>query len=213
MRRAIEDGALYYTLGYSPADGKMDGSYRHLEVKLTHGKGKLAYRHGYIASDAPGADAKSGIDPLPPLLSLGLPDATGVLYGVSVKQSAIQPSLGESQAGQNPNLKSPSIRYTVDFVIRSEDLLSSHPQGDRAVKFLLGLKAYDRDGNALNWQGDVETSDIEPSQYDSIRKNGISAHIDIDLPTTGDVHLVTAVYDLKSGKAGSQEVSVRAISE
>jgi len=95
MRRAIEDGALYYTLGYSPADGKMDGSYRHLEVKLTHGKGKLAYRHGYIASDALGADAKSGIDPLPPLLRLGLPDATGVPYGVSVKQSAIQPSLGE----------------------------------------------------------------------------------------------------------------------
>ena len=214
MRRAIDDGAHYYTIGYSPADGKMDGSYRQLEVKLTHGKGKLAYRHGYIASDAPAADAKSGIDPLPPLLRFGLPDATGVLFGVSVKPSAIQPSPGESQAGQTPNPKSPCIRYTVNFVIRSEDLLStSRPQSDRAVKFLLGLKAYDHDGNALNWQGDVETSDIQPSQYDSIRKNGISAHIDIDLPTTGDVHLVTAVYDLKSGKAGSQAVSVRAISE
>jgi len=210
MRRAIDDGAHYYTIGYSPADRKMDGRYRRLDVKLTHGKGKLAYRHGYIAGDVPAAAAQSGIDPLPPLLRLGLPAATGVLYGVSAEPSAVQPSSGETRAGQNSNLKGPVIRYTVNFVIRSQDLsFASRPQGDRSGKLLLGLKVYDRDGNALNWGGDVETLEMKPDQYESIRKAGISAHMYIDLPIVGDVHLVTAVYDLNGAEAGTLEIPLQ----
>jgi len=214
LQRAIDDGANYYTIGYSLADRKMDGRYRQIDVRLAHGKVKLAYRHGYIANDTQAADAKSGIDPLSPLLQLGLPDATGVLYGVSAEPSAIQPSSGEAHAGQNPNLKNPVTRYTVNFVIRSQDLLfTSRPQGDRSGKLLLGLKAYDRDGNALNWEAEVETLKIKPDQYDSIRKSGIPVHQTIDLPTTGEIHLVTAVYDLDGGEAGSLEVPLRVTSQ
>jgi len=45
MRHAINDGANYYTLGYSRTEKKMDGSYRQIEVKVAKGKYKLAYRH------------------------------------------------------------------------------------------------------------------------------------------------------------------------
>jgi VWFA-related protein len=209
MRRAIDDGANYYTIGYAPPDQKMDGSFRQIEVKLDHGKFKLAYRHGYNADDASTSNAESSVDPLSALLELGLPGATGVLYGVSAKPSAAQPSPDETFAGQNANLKGPVTRYTVNFLIRSQDLtLNSIPQGGRGGKFLLGLKAYDHDGNALNWQGDVETLAIKPDEYDSIRKSGISAHLKIDLPTTAEIRLVTAVYDLNSGQAGTQEISL-----
>jgi VWFA-related protein len=44
-RHAIDDGANDYTLGYSPTEKKMDGSYRQIEVKVAKGKYKLAYRH------------------------------------------------------------------------------------------------------------------------------------------------------------------------
>jgi VWFA-related protein len=207
MRRAIDDGANYYTIGYAPAEKKMDGSFRQIEVRLAHGKFKLAYRHGYNADDASTSNAKSSVDPLSGLLQLGLPGATGVLYGVSAEPSATQPSPGETYAGQNPNLKGPVTRYAVNFVIRSQDLaLKSGPQGGRRGKFLLGLKAYDRDGNAQNWEGDVESLEIKPDEFDSIRKSGIPAHLNIDIPTATEIHLVTAVYDLDSGEAGTQEI-------
>lgn len=59
MRLAINDGANDYTLGYSPTEKKMDGSYRQIEVKVANGKYKLAYRHqlGYLTASArPSAD-------------------------------------------------------------------------------------------------------------------------------------------------------------
>jgi len=214
LRRALDDGANYYTIGYSPAERKMDGSYRQIEIKLVHGKNKLAYRQGYNADDSSTPAAQSNVDPLAPLLQLGLPGATGILYGVRAGPTAVQPSPGEARAGQNPNLKGPVTRYTVDFFVRGQDLvLKPNSQGGRSCKFMLGLRAYGHDANALNWEGDVESFDFQPDQYDAVQRNGIPAHLNIDLPTAGDIHLVTAVYDLDSGMAGTLEIPVQVTSQ
>ena len=52
LHHAIDDGANYYTIGYTPAETKSDGSYRKIEIKLVHGKVNLAYRPGYIDNGA-----------------------------------------------------------------------------------------------------------------------------------------------------------------
>jgi VWFA-related protein len=210
LRHAVDDGANYYTIGYSPADRKMDGSYRQIEIKLVHGKSKLAYRQGYNADAGSVIAAQSDVDPLKPLLQLGLPGATGILYGVHAGLATVQPSPGEARAGQNQNLKGTVARYTVNFFIRGQDLIPDQErQGERRAKFLLGLKAYDDTGNALNWQANEETVDIEPEQLGLIRKNGIPVHLDIDVPTAGAIHLVTAVYDQDSGMAGTLEIPLQ----
>jgi VWFA-related protein len=210
LRRAIDDGANYYTIGYSPSDRKMDGSYRPIEIKSDHGKNKLAYRQGYNADANSTAALHSNVDPMTPLLQLGLPGATGILYGVRAEQAAVQPSSADARAGQNPNLKGPLARYTVDFFIRGQDLILDQNSGDdRRVRFLLGLKVYDHDGNALNWEGREETVDIKPEQFGMIRRNGISAHLNIDVPTAGAVRLVTAIYDRDSGVAGTLEIPLQ----
>ena len=207
LNRALDDGGNYYILGYHPVDAKMDGSYRQVTVKLTHGKAKLAYRHGYNADDIPAQVGKSGGDPLAPLLRLGLPGAAGVLYGVGAEPATVQPAPGEARAGQNGRLQDPVTRYSVNFVIRALDLvLNPNQQGGKSVQLLVGLRAFDRAGNALNWAGDEETLDIQPDQYDSIRVNGITAHLNLDLPAAGNIELVTAVYDLGSGQAGTLEI-------
>lgn len=210
LTRAIDDGANYYTIGYSPADKKMDGSYRQIEIKMTHGKTKLAYRQGYYADTSLNPAAQSNVDPLASLLQLGMPGATGILYGVRAEPASVQPTSEERRAGQNPELKGPITRYTVSFVIRGQDLiLNADPQGGRSGQLLLGLKAYDHEGKVLNWEGEEETVNINPEQFDSIRKNGITALLSIDLPTTRDIHLVTAVYDRQSGMAGTLEVPLQ----
>ncbi len=209
MRRAITDGETYYTIGYAPADTRMDGGYRGVEVKLAQGKYKLSYRHGYNADDASVPHSSSTVDPLVALLRFGMPGASGVLYGVHVEPAAIQPARNAERAGQNANLKAPFTRFNVGFTVREQDVAwQSDEKGVRRGKILLGLKVYDRDGNAVNWLGDTETLVVSPEQYSSIQKTGLSAHLEIDLPSNMDLHVVTAVYDMNSGKAGTLEVPV-----
>ena len=64
LKRVVNDGANYYTVGYSPTDAKMDGSFRQIDVKLAHQRFKLAYRHGYNADAGPASDSQSSVDPL-----------------------------------------------------------------------------------------------------------------------------------------------------
>jgi hypothetical protein len=210
LKHAVDDGANYYTIGYSLADRKMDGSYRQIEVKLLHGKEKLAYRHGYNADDSPASAAQPGVDPLAPLLQLGLPAATGILYGVRAEPAGDQPSPRDARAGQNSDLKGPVTRYIVDFFVRGQDLvLNPNAQGARSSSFLLGLKAYDRDGNALNWAANQQSVEIQPDQFDMLQRKGIPVHLTIDLPAAPGIHLVTAVYDLNSGIAGTLEIPLQ----
>jgi VWFA-related protein len=213
LKSAIADGSTYYTLVYSPTNTKMDGSYRQIAVNLDKGKYKLAYRTGYNADDsaAQPADPATGpvSDPLGPLLRFGLPGATGILYGVQAAPAATQPAPDAPLAGQNWKLKGPVTRYNVDFVIRPEDVvLQPATGGKRTGKILVGLMAYDRSGQAVNWAGGTEGMDVEPGTYASIQKSGIPAHLVIDLPANADVQLVTGVYDWNTGLAGTLEIPI-----
>ena len=207
MVKAIDDGANYYTIGYSPTDKTRDGSFRQIDVKVTHGKYKLAYRHGYNAEEAPAADVRGGANPLTELLGYGLPGATGVLYGVDAKAGPTEEASASNRAGANTALQGPVTRYRVDFTIRTGDVeLRPNAQGGRSGRLLIGLKAYDRDGNVVNWEGDGETLDVKDSDYAALVKSGIPAHLMIDVPAGAQAHLVTAVYDWNSGRAGTLEV-------
>lgn len=211
MEKAIDDGASYYTIGYSPTDKTMDGSFRRIDVKVTHGKYKLAYRHGYNAEEKPAADAQAKVNPLMALLEYGLPGATGVLYGVAAKAGPTEEASPTNRAGANTALQGMVTRYRVDFTIRAPDVeLRPKAQGGRSGRLLIGLKAYDRDGNAVNWEGDDETLDLKDTEYGALAKSGIPVHLMIDIPAKVQGHLVTAVYDWNSGKAGTLEVPLSA---
>jgi len=206
MRRAINDGESYYTIGYSPTNKKVDGTYRQIEVQLPSPHYKLAYRRGYNAEDAPALEAKSEIDPLQPLLKFGLPSATGLLYRVRVEPSASQPAQNSTRAGQNPDLKGPVTRYHVVFSIRWTDVaFQSTPQGRHSGKIQVSLMAYDRNGNAVNWDAGTQEINVQHETYAAIQNSGIPAELEIDLPDR-DVHLVTGVYDWSTGKAGTLDI-------
>ena len=214
LKSAITDGSTYYTLAYSPTNAKMDGSYRQIAVTLDKGKYKLAYRSGYNADDAAaqpsGSPTNPPTDPLGPLLRFGLPGATGVLYGAQAAPAAQQPAPDAPLAGQNWKLKGPTTRYEVNFVIRAQDIaFTPAAGGKRTGKVLLGVKAYDRNGQAVNWAGGIDAMDVEPATYASIQKTGIPAQVDLDLPAKTEVELVTGVYDLNTGLAGTLEIPAR----
>jgi len=208
MMHAIENGAHYYTLVYTPTNKKMDGSYRRIEVKTTAGKYNLAYRRGYNADDTQTADAKSSADPLHALLIRGMPSATQVLYGVRVLAVTPQPAPDAKREGKNAKLTGPTTRYSIDFMVRWSDVaLETAADGTHRGKIQASLLAYDRDGNAVNWTGVTQGMALKPEIFAAIQKSGVPMHLEIDLPSSA-AYLETGVYDWSSGKAGTLEVPV-----
>jgi hypothetical protein len=208
LQHAIDNGSHYYTLVYTPTNKKMDGKYRRIEVKLTDGHYKLAYRRGYNADDdsALAAQMPPESDPLRPLLMHGLPAATQLLYGVRVVPASPQPAPNATHAGKNPALACPCTRYSIDFMIRWTDVaLAATGSNTHTGKLQLGLMAYDREGNAVNWIGATQGMNLAPDVFAAIQKSGVPAHMEIDLPDK-DIYLVTGVYDWNSGKAGTLEI-------
>jgi len=204
VKRAIDDGAHYYTLAYTPTNNKLDGSYRRIEIKVSAtGKYKTAYRHGYNADDMKTAEARPGTDPLQPLLKYGLPDISQLLIGVRVAPAAQQPAPNAARAGMNSALTGPVTRYAIDFLIRWTDVnCDLKPDGIHHCKIQLGLQAYDRDGKAVNWEDGTQEMNVKPETWAAIQKSGIPAHMEIDLPNK-DIYLTTGVYDWESTKAGT----------
>jgi VWFA-related protein len=206
LTSVVNNGTRYYSLAYSPTNLKMDGEYRHLQVKLLKGKDTLAYRRGYYADDLETVLAtgqKPETDPLLMLMGRNLPEYSQILYKIKVLPSDPQPPPDAPRIGNNPELKGPFTRYSVDFAIAPQDLkLDSTPEGGRHGNIEIVLLAYDREGKPLNFvvtKGDVN---LDAKLYANVQQVGLQIHKEIDVPKEY-VYLRTGIYDLKSNAAGT----------
>ncbi len=207
---AMDDGANYYTLTYSPTNKKMNGKFRKIEIKVA-GKGyKLAYRQGYNADLTPGGKVDSSPETLRSLMVLGLPNATQILYGLRVAPLSPQPAPGSARAGKNNALKGDTVRYSVDFLVRWTDVrLEQLSNGDYSGKLQFEIYAYDLDGHPVNWTGGIQQMDLTPDLYKAIQASGIPGHFEIDLPKGKGIFFETGVLDWGTRKAGTLQFSVR----
>jgi VWFA-related protein len=208
ISRSVADGSQYYTLTYSPANKKMDGHYRKIEVKLADSKQKLSYRHGYNADEdsAPAPNPNKDADPLRQQLVHGMPNATQILFAARVVPVTPQPAPGGKIAGKNASLSGPATRYSIDFIIRWNDIaLPEGADGKHRGNFEIGLIAWDAKGKSVNWDQGVQPLALEPDRYAAIQKSGIAEHMEIDLPNT-DLYLKLGVVDGASGNAGTLEI-------
>ena len=120
-----------------------------------------------------------------------------------------QPTTSASHAGKNVKLAGPVKRYAVDIMIRWTDVnLQLVAGGKRTGKVQVELLAYDRDGHALNWEGETLAMILAPDMYAAIQHSGIPAHFQIDLPSDKNVFLETGVYDWETGRAGTLEIPI-----
>jgi VWFA-related protein len=208
MAHAMQNGAHYYTLVYTPANKQLDGKFRHIDVKIAQGKYKLAYRRGYFADDLRAPQAQPVSDPLPPLLAHGLPAATQIVYELRVLPESAQPSPDSPRAGGNSNLPGPIVRYKADFVIPASAVdLEPQADGTHNGKIEIALIAYDPNGTALNWTGGAMNLSLNPASFAKIQKDGVPAHLEIDLPPV-DAFLATGVYDWGLRRAGTLEIPI-----
>ena len=206
LTRVVNNGTRFYSLTYSPANPRMDGKFRRIQVKLLNGKYTLAYRRGYYADDLStllGAAAESTSDPLLPLMGRNLPDYSQILFKISVKALNPQPAADAPRAGSNSDLKAPFVRYGLDFATAVEDIkLNRTPDGILHGAIEVMLVVYDPEGKPANTALGRSEIQIPERDYPNVQKLGLQIHKEIDVPQ-GDAYLRTGIYDLKSGSAGT----------
>lgn len=213
LAHAMSEGAHYYTISYSPTDQRADGHYRPIEVKLAKGNYRLAYRHGYFATDEQQKKdaAQPGPDPLRPFLIAGLPDAAQIVYKVRVLPLPL-PEHGSkaANADRKMHLQGPLKRYGIDFAILLPDLGLTLTDGLRKGKLEVAVVAYDQNGIPLN--SVIQTADISLTQalYGAYAKTGVPIHEEIDVPR-GGVSLRTGICDLATNRAGTIEIPLNQI--
>jgi VWFA-related protein len=206
MTEAIYNGSHFYTLTYTPANMKMDGKYRRIELKAVSGDYKLAYRRGYYAENVKteqSGDRTPPDEPLIPLMGLGMPDFAEIVYKVRVAPSSPQPAPDARRAGSNTEMAGPFVRYGVDFAIASQDVkLTLSSDGMRHGNIEVMLIGYDRDGKPLNLVTKTVPIHLQPKVFADLQQVGFQLHEEIDLPG-GDVFLRTGIYDLTGSNAGT----------
>lgn len=208
IRTAIENSSDYYTLSYSPTDKQFNGQFRRIEVRIPDGHYKLFYRRGYNADSLPPNTANTASDPLAAVLKFGLPDATGVLFGVRATPLPRQPPEDAARLGESTTFKGPFTRYEIHFFVRASDLrFERAANGGLAGKIHVGIIAFDQNGVPLNWTSGDQTMNVTQPRYDQLLKTGIPAQMKIDLPNK-NLSLLTGVYDWNSGRAGSLETPI-----
>jgi VWFA-related protein len=205
VKDAVGNGSHYYTLAYSPANGKNDGKFRRIQVSLADGNYKLSYRRGYFA-DQPGYESASqqgADDPIVPLIGLGMPDFDQILFKVQLVPKNPQPAANARRAGNNTKLKAPFARYDVNFAVALPDIaMGSGANGTRSGNIEIMLVAFGPNGDILNFVKKRSTLTMDPKVYEATQQVGMQVHEEIDLPA-GEIYLRVGIYDLNSGKCGT----------
>jgi hypothetical protein len=221
---AIASGTDYYSLSYVPPLSKSDGKHHSINVKVDRPGVHLLYREGYVASDyAPPKPSRSDNKNLTNLpapdrdflaaMAHGLPDATALLFGVSVLPSTTpakpdSPSNSQVTGFLNPKLKGkPLVRYDIAYALPAGaiTLAEASPTGTRAGSFKIAVLAYDADGEPLNSMIKSSAFTVKSNQVKEFLGQPSRLDVQVDLPP-GKVFLRIGVIDIPTQKMGIVEI-------
>lgn len=236
VSKAVDAGANYYTLTYSPTDHTQDGGYRKITVECTGGSAganlHLSYRHGYYASDAArkqvsgqSAVTLSGSTGGPAAIALayqraamsrGAPAPQEILFTARVLPAANTTEATPVQsnrlsAGVSP--KGPFRRYDIDYVVLPKDAtLTLQPDGRRqgAINFMVYV--FDGAGELLNAESTSLSLNLNPKDYATFLHNALQMHLEVSVPVRGESFLRIGVSDVPSNRFGVVEIPVAAVS-
>ena len=218
VESVIEDGSSYYTIAYTPAALKLDGSFRRIKVTVDKGGDKLAYRDGYYAEPGygPGSGAQNpeGANLIAAAILHGAPPATQILLDARVLQST-DPLLKNANLPTGPAgkmataIKGAPQLYVIDLGVDAHGItFSDAADGGHSARVEFLLVGFDAQGNRVNYQDQTLNITLQPKQFESSMANGLHARIFLDLPA-GPGFLRIAVQDLNAGRAGSLEVPLQ----
>jgi VWFA-related protein len=226
---AIDNGANYYTITYTPSDTRWQGAYRDIHVNLTnpaaHHAATLAYRHGYFADDpdsprardnrlkGAGPTGSKAFDSMRSAMLHGGPPATQVMFKVAILPASESPE-PDPLAGNNPapRAKGPWLRYMVQFAADSHELTPTKtPDGKIRLALQFVAIVYDSEGNSVNNVVNTVASTMTPAQFADLRRTGIPYRQQISVPAKGSYSIRVIVNDQQGIHLGAVEIPVAAV--
>jgi VWFA-related protein len=213
---AVNTGANFYTVTYTPSNQKLDTRFHSITVKLNRPDLHLAYRNGYYAVDPETTVSGRKIQKVTPMQSAlmrGALEPTQILFKVKVSQSPATDDTVPAGNKPDPKLKPPYRRYSISYVIDVNGIdftpsIDTNYRGD----FEFGVMVYNADGDAIvNSASKTVSPILPPAVYQSMLRGGANAHQEIAVPATGDYFLRIAVHDLASDRVGAIEIPTASI--
>lgn len=218
MGEAIAMGADYYSLSYIPPLSKSDGKYHTIDVKVDRPGLQLQYREGYTGLDValPKPDKKNPteavsqpVSEFSSAMAHGQPDATGLLFAVSVTPAKSgNPSSPPVIGSLNPKLKGKHlIRYDFAYALPAGEITlgGSDPSGARSGGFEIAVVAYNADGELLNKTVKTTTFTMKADGAEKFMQQPSRLDVQLDLPP-GKVWVRVGVLDVPSEKMGILEI-------
>lgn len=194
IRRTIDDGSTYYTLGYYPANKNWNGSFRRISVKVQRPGVKLHYRVGYFALDPQGY---SKLDPnqraaeFGQALSLDVPASTALVF----------------QARVFPPSEQTNNKVRVSFTIDPHQISFEDADGLHHATVDCAIAAYSTHGEAVRAEGGTSNAALKPEQFVAVMNSFFPCQRQLALPP-GDYLLRLGVRDNRTGLIGTVNASV-----
>jgi VWFA-related protein len=195
IRKALDDSAFTYTLGYYPDHGQWDGSYRTIKVQVDVKGVELRSRQGYFASaDQPVGKSKDRLVLLQEAADDPL-EATGI--GLTVRATPFRGSRDE--------------KLEVEVSINPHEL-EFRPERDRWVGLIdVWTGEYSRTGRYVRGFLKTVQENWKDPTYRSTIENGLSITNYVSVrPDAQELRVV--VRDGLSGSLGSVRIPLRELS-
>ncbi len=189
VRKSMDDGSTYYTLGYYPTNKDWDGKFRRIAVKTSRAGVKLHYRQGYFAVEPESyarLDASQKSSDLARSLNLDFPTSTALRF-----QAAIVPP--------GPGSKKVTVNYAVNarqltFELGTDGL--QHASVDCAVI------VYSQKGEALQTLSNTMVAALRPDEYNRVMQKSFPCRQSFDIEP-GEYQLRLGVRDARTGLLGT----------
>jgi VWFA-related protein len=194
--RILEDNSSYYVLGYYPANEKLDGRFRNVQVKVLKPGLKVRARRGYVAplpakkkTETTGLGSKG--EKATPALREAL-DSPIPISGLTISAFAA-PFKG---AGSDVAI---AMAIEVDG---SAMKFTRTPQGTFANDIEIALYAADMSGKIKDGVRDVVGLSLKPQTYEIVRRSAFRIVRRIQVPP-GKYQLRIGARESGGGKVGS----------
>jgi len=195
VRRSLEDGSTYYTLGYYPENKTWDGKFRRITIKVARPGVKLHYRLGYYAVEPQSyaqLDQAEKTNELAKAMSLDFPASTALLFQAMV----VPPS---AATGNKVLVNYAVAPHGLTFDLGTDGL--QHASVDCAVI------VYSAKGEPVQSLSNTMIAALKPEEYQRVQQKSFPCRQTFDL-APGEYLFRLGVRDGHTGTLGTLNAPV-----
>lgn len=189
LERVVRENSAYYLLGYSSTNGRHDGRFRRIEVRVKRSGVQVRARPGYLAPRGRESDAAVSLRPLDRAL-----DSPIAVAGIPLAVSAA------AYAGREPGARDASVAIALDM---RADAFRFTEKSDRFVDTIdVVVSALDAEGRARDGRHHSLDLEMRTETATLARARGLRVISEIALPPGGH-RIRIGVAEAGAGRVGT----------